>query len=229
MSGGLWFSLMALAGGAARQFHVVDKDILDRDEAALVSAVVLGVLRDDLTGAYVDAYSDYDDEMPQEIRAVQAALAEIGAAQHRRDPGMGIELDLSNPDHARLLHLFAPWSINVDLLGPDGSDMGGFHDCGMWVHFRAAADQAVEIGAGIAAVGAVVSMAARDEQRRQVRRGKRAARRTAIVERVRRLLPGACGPKDRWPKVTPPTVPPAGPPQFDSDSQNPPRKEGQAR
>lgn len=112
------------AGGPAREFYVVDKDILDRDEAAFVSAVVLDVLGEDAAGAWVDAYSDFDDEMPEAVKAVQVALMELGARQHRRDPGMGIELDLSNPVHARLLERFAPWSINVDLLGPDRADLG---------------------------------------------------------------------------------------------------------
>ena len=203
-----------------RGFYAVNKDILDRDEAALVCAVVLDVLRGDLSTVCIDAYSDYDRDMPQEIKAVQATLKEIGFVQHGRDPGMGIDLDLTDPEHARLLDLFAPWSINVDLLGPHRLDMGCFHDCALWVHFRASPEQAVEIAARLRAVGPVVSSSVLDESRREERHAQWAARRTALRAQLRRLaghLPWVGKPHE-WPTVTPPTVPPAGPPQFDTDT-----------
>lgn len=205
------------------EFYAVDKDIVDRDEAALVCAVVLDILGDDLAKAQVDAYSDYGDEMPDEIKTIQAALGAIGAEQHRRDPGMGVELDLSDPDHARLLQSFAPWSINVDLLGPGAVDMGAFHDCGMWVHFRATVDQAAEATQRLKNVAPVVTLTARRDARREERRSQRASRRAAISDRARNALRRASGQKNGWPTITPPTVPPTGPPRFepDTDDANP--------
>ena len=212
---------------SANGFYAVDKDILDRDEAALVCAVVLDVLRADLTQVCLDAYSDYDSEMPEEIKAVQATLKEIGFAQHGRDPGMGINLDLSDPAHARLLDLFAPWSINVDLLGPQRLDMGALHDCAMWVHFRASPEQAAQIGNRLITVGPVVSASVLDEQRRQERRAKWAGRRAAVRTRARGLAQRVpwVGKTQGWPTVTPPTVPPAGPPQFEPDHEQAPPEE----
>lgn len=211
---------------SADGFYSVDKDILDRDEAAFVCAVVLDVLRANLTHVCLDALSDYDTEMPDEIKAVQASLTEIGAAQHGRDPGMGIDLDLADPAHARLLDLFAPWSINVDLLGPQQRNMGTFHDCAMWVHFRATPEQAAEIGARVTSVGPVVSRTVLDERRRQQGRARWAGRRNALRERARRLAghaPRVGGPKG-WPTITPPTVPPAGPPPFEPNNAEAPEK-----
>lgn len=211
----------------AQGFYAVDKDILDRDEAALVCSVVLDVLRADLARVTIDAYSDYDRRMPDEIKAVQATLKEVGFAHHGRDPGMGIDLDLSNPAHLRLLELFAPWSINVDLLGPEDLDMGAFHDCALWVHFRASPEQAAVIGDRLMAVGPVVSATVLDERQCERRRARRAARRTTVREGVRRLtsrLPGVSK-STGWPTITPPTVPPTGPPQFESDNPGTRREE----
>lgn len=206
-----------------RRFYAVEKDITDRDEAALVCAVVLDVLAADLAAVSIDAYSDYDPEMPDEIRSVQATLKEIGSVQHGRDPGMGIDLDLSDPMHARLLELFAPWSINVDLLGPRRLDMGCFHDCALGVHFLATPEQAAEITARLITVGPVVSMDELDERRREQRQAIWAARRAAIVERARRVVSRLprIGKRMGWPTITPPTVPPAGPPPFDSTDSQP--------
>lgn len=211
---------------SADGFYAVDKDILERDEAALTCAAVLDVLRGDVTAVSIDAYSDYDQEMPDEIKDIQAALKEIGLTQHKGDPGMGIGLVLSDPAHAHLLDRFAPWSINVDLLGPQGLDMGGFHDCANSVHFRASPEKAAEIAARLIAVGSVVTMSALDERRRKERRARWAGRRTAVRDRARGFAQQVpwIGKTRGWPTITPPTVPPAGPPQFEPDNTEEPRE-----
>ncbi len=166
--------------------YFIDQDILDRGDAAVVCSVVLDVLGPDVTAAQIDAYTDGGSEMPEEIRVVQEDLRRIGVGQRRGDPCMGIELDLHNPVHARLLQLFAPWSINVDLYGPAELDIATFHDCGMSVHFRASPEQAAHVAVRLTALGiTVISEADINERRRQRRRTRWARRRDAFRARVR--------------------------------------------
>lgn len=151
-----------------RVSYLFDKDLAARDEAALVCAVLLEVLRDDLRVAHVDAYSDFDSsDMPEDVRVAETALRKIGGAQHRRDPGMGIQLDLCNPEQASLLDAYAPWSINVDLYGDDDEPLGTVHDSAASIHFRAHPQQAVQIAARLTDVGPIVSLEVHDERRRQ--------------------------------------------------------------
>lgn len=158
-----------------RVSYLFDKDLAARDEAALVCGVILDVLRDDLKTAHVDAYTDFDSaEVPEDVRAAESALRKIGAAQHRRDPHMGIELDLPNPEHASLLGTYAPWSINVDLYGDDDEYLGSFHDGATSIHFRAGPRQAVEIAGRLTDVGAVISEDLHNERRRQLRHSRSA-------------------------------------------------------
>jgi hypothetical protein len=58
--------------------------------------------------------------MPPEIERVEDRLWTIGKQQHRRDPGMNVELHLSNAEAWDLLVRYAPWSINVDGYDEDG-------------------------------------------------------------------------------------------------------------
>lgn len=164
-----------------RSSYVFDKDLVDRDEAALVCAVILDVLRADLKAAHVDAYSDYESEMPDRVRVAEAALRELGATQHPRDPSMGIELDLIDATHASLLDIYAPWSINVDLFGLGHKHVGTFHDCATSIHFRAHPQQAVEIGGRLTPVGALISQTVHDERRRRERWARWAARRKSLI------------------------------------------------
>jgi hypothetical protein len=68
-----------------------------------------------------------------------------GKQQRKRDPGMKVDLDLSNAEDWDLLTRYAPWSINVDLYDHTDHLIANFHDCGHDVTARLSADQAARL------------------------------------------------------------------------------------
>jgi hypothetical protein len=95
--------------------------------------------------AAVDAYTDYQKAMPPDAEAAQEALRAKGKQQHKRDPGMNVELDLSNAEDWDLLTRYAPWSINVDLNDRNDDLIANLHDCGHDVTARLSAGQAARL------------------------------------------------------------------------------------
>ena len=58
-------------------------------------------------GVVPDAYTDHR-KMPPNIEAAEDALWALGKRQHKRDPGMNVELDLTNADAWDLLEKVCP-------------------------------------------------------------------------------------------------------------------------
>jgi hypothetical protein len=79
----------------------------------------------------------------------RSALRAKGRRQHKRDPEMNVELDLSDSGDSDLLTRYAPWSINVDLYA--GNDLiANFHDCGHDLTARLSAAQAARLSDDLA-------------------------------------------------------------------------------
>ncbi|MDP1804471.1 MAG: hypothetical protein Q8K72_04840, partial [Acidimicrobiales bacterium] len=79
-----------------RATYVVDKEITARDEANGACAAVLEVLRPALRFAVVDAYSDYNDQMPPDVAEAERWLRQRGSDRHSGDPGMAVEVPVSD-------------------------------------------------------------------------------------------------------------------------------------
>jgi hypothetical protein len=71
----------------------------------------------------------------------------LGKRQHRGDPGLGVQLDLSTIEHRDLLARYAPWSIDVNVYGEDDLLLANFHDCAFSIGARLSADEASELAA----------------------------------------------------------------------------------
>lgn len=112
------------ASVGSRDEYLVEKGIVDRAEAITVCAAILELLRPKLVAATVDAYSDFPDELPVEAATAERWLRDRGRALGHRDPGMGIDLDLFDPEQWTVLSSYAPWSINVELLGEAKLELG---------------------------------------------------------------------------------------------------------
>lgn len=171
-----------------RTTFVLDKDITARAEAGRVCEAVLDLLRPHLRTVSVDAYSDYQDQMPPEVVTVEATLKELGRRRGRGDPGMGVELDPVLDDHWVLLRAYAAWSINVDLLGEDGRDLGCFHDCAYSVVAELTTTEAQKLSAELRDIAPVVPLAAVHARRRAARDEARSARRDRRRAMISRLL-----------------------------------------
>jgi hypothetical protein len=111
-----------------RVTYVVHNAIVDRHEAITACTLVLDLLGPRLKRASVDAYTDYRDELPTQAASAERWLFDRGRARGHGDPGMGVDLDLSDPQHWAILRSYAPWSICVELKDEVGSELGGFDD-----------------------------------------------------------------------------------------------------
>lgn len=131
-----WFDVFEIQEGAHRGC------IHDRALAVRACRAVLKLVKSHAARAVVDAYTDYRKLMPPDAEAAEDALWTMGKQQHKRDPGMNVELDLSNPEGWDLLDRYAPWSINVDVYDAAGDELVNFHDCGLTVSAQLTVDQA---------------------------------------------------------------------------------------
>ena len=135
-----------------RLTYVVDKAIVDRDEAVTACTEVLELLRPRIRTATVDAYTDYRDELPTQAAAAERWLFDRGRARGHGDPGMGVDLDLSDPQHWAILRLYAPWSICVELKDEVGSELGGFDDCGYSISAELTSAEALKLQVALGGV-----------------------------------------------------------------------------
>jgi hypothetical protein len=168
--------------GSADWTYVVDKDIVDRAEATLACQTVLDVLRPRLLRVWIDAYSDYRDELPPEVAQAQRWLRDVGRARGHGDPGMGIELDPADDSSWDVLRTYASWSINVDLLTDGNRQIAQLHDCGYSVTAELTADEAVKVARKLADIAPVVPLLR--EREKAERAGARQARRARRRERI---------------------------------------------
>jgi hypothetical protein len=112
-----------------QSYVVVDAAAADHDTAAFCGAVfdVLGAL---VETAHVDAYSDYDDQMPGDIRAAELWLRERGLRRGDADPGLGIVIEASDDVGWAIARAYTPWSVHIALYDADGVNVVAFHDGG---------------------------------------------------------------------------------------------------
>jgi hypothetical protein len=163
--------------------YVIDRDLVDRAEAAKVCDVVLAAIGPRIVKVTIDEYSDYDDDMPSEVRDAQDALRQIGQRQHGRDPGMGVELRMDRPEERHLLDTYGSWSINVELLDDQSDMIASFHDCALSVCFKASAPELAQVREQL---GEGIPVANLMELRHRAQEEKRVAR----AQRLDRLLDG---------------------------------------
>ena len=169
--------------GRRRWYALERPDALHPRDGRLVSDVVLEVLRDVVDEVWIDAYSDYEDELGPQERRAQEDLRAVGTARSGRgDPFMGIELDLDDPVHRALAAAYAAWSINTDLRSDDHvRDVGCFHDSSLSITLRLTDDEAAVIRDRVGHLGGLELLRDLDQERR-------ARRRAAVAAAVRRLL-----------------------------------------
>jgi hypothetical protein len=111
-----------------RTWAVVETD-LPRTTAEQVCTAFLDVMAEPAPWAYIDAWSDYRDELPAEVEHAQTALRQLHAHRDGRDTGMGIDIDRSDPAQEALLRTYAGWSIHVELLpAAEQEALVTFHD-----------------------------------------------------------------------------------------------------
>lgn len=94
-----------------------------------MSSAVLQVLFRQAPWAYVDAWSDYRDELPPQVRQAQDKLRHLQTERDGVDTGMGIDIDRTDATQEKLLRTYAAWSIHVELLPAAGQQsLAVLHD-----------------------------------------------------------------------------------------------------
>jgi hypothetical protein len=133
--------------GDGNRTYVVGNDIVDRADATLACRAVLDVLRHRALKVWIDAYSDYTDELPPVVVQAQDWLREKGRVRGSGDPGMGIELDPADDRSWEVVRTYASWSIHVELTADaDGYQViASLHDCGYSVTAELTTDEAAEV------------------------------------------------------------------------------------
>ncbi len=151
--------------------YVVDKEITARDEATKACAAVLEVLRPALRFGVVDAYSDYNDQMPSDVAEAERWLRQRGLDRDSGDPGMAVEVPVSD-DGWTVLCRYAPWSIHVELFGDGPSPIGTLHDCGYTISADLNPAEAIELTRRLAGISGLIPLQELQERNRQARRDK---------------------------------------------------------
>lgn len=151
--------------------YVVDKEITARDEATKACAAVLEVLRPALRFGVVDAYSDYNDQMPPDVAEAGRWLRQRGLDRGSGDPGMAVEVPVSD-DGWEVLCRYAPWSIHVELFGEGPSPIGTLHDCGYTISADLNPAEAIALASRLAGISGLVPSHELQARKRQARRDR---------------------------------------------------------
>ncbi|NIZ90276.1 hypothetical protein [Kineococcus rubinsiae] len=110
---------MSERSNGRRVWAVAESD-LAREAAVQVCSAMLQVLVSQAPWAYVDAWSDYRDELPLQVQQAQEDLRRLQRERDGVDTGMGIDIDRTDAAQEALLRTYAAWSIHVELLSAAG-------------------------------------------------------------------------------------------------------------
>jgi hypothetical protein len=123
--------------------------IVDISDARLVCGAIFDVLDDDITSVRIDAYSDYADQMPADIRRAAAWLRDRGLLGPDRDPAEGITIGRDDDIGWEIGRAYAVWSTRVTLLDRNALVLASLDDGGRAITLTLGADQAATVAAAI--------------------------------------------------------------------------------
>ena len=114
-----------------RQDYVVHTTTSDSDlDLAAVCSAVYDAVVDRIAVAHIDAFSDFQERMPEDIKVVESWLRDLSARQTRRGTGMGIEIRPTDSPGWDFLRAYTPWSIHTQVFDAEMAAVATFHDCG---------------------------------------------------------------------------------------------------
>jgi hypothetical protein len=180
-------------GGGGERTYVVGNDIVDRGDATLACQALLDVLRYRAVRVWIDAYSDYTDELPPVVVQAQDWLRDKGRARGSGDPGMGIELDPADDRSWEVVRTYASWSIHVELAADADAYqvIACLHDCGYSVTAELTTEEAAEVSRKLVDIVPVVPLQEARERDDTEWTKAREARRTERKQRPAGLFRGS--------------------------------------
>jgi hypothetical protein len=126
---------------AARRTYVVG----NVGDARHVCRAVFGVLGDDVETARIDAYSDFDSQMPADIRKAESWLRSRGLISDRRDPAEGICIHRDDDIGWEIARAYTLWSTHVRLRDAAGALLAALDDGAKAITLHLTAAQAAEL------------------------------------------------------------------------------------
>jgi hypothetical protein len=111
-------------------------------DAALVCGAIFDVLAPIVATAVVAAYSDFTEQMPDDIRAAEQWLRGRGFARGTGDPGVGIAIQPADDVSWTIVRAYTPWSVQVALYDASGGAIAAIHDGGRSVMLDVCGDDA---------------------------------------------------------------------------------------
>jgi hypothetical protein len=140
---------------STRERYVVDGAA---DGAAGVCEAIFEVLGPLVEILRVDAYSDFTDQMPTDIRTAQSWLRARGFDRGDGDPGISIVIEASDEIGRGIVRAYAPWSIRTTLVDSDGVNIATLDDGGHSVVVDVTADEAVALAAALGPLSLLVPL-----------------------------------------------------------------------
>jgi hypothetical protein len=139
------------------RYVVIEGDTAGPNAGALCGAI-FDALDKPVTSARVDAYSDYADQMPDDIRAAEEWLRSKGFARGTGDPGIGIVVDAADETGWAIVRAYAPWAVRTSLF--DGADqcLAILDDGGQSITVELDSTQADVLAASIAPTHSLVAL-----------------------------------------------------------------------
>lgn len=176
--------LVSVLGMGQRREFVIDKAVTDRAEAVAVCAAVIEVLRPVIRSAKIDVFTDFPEQMPEDVRRAEAQLVAIAEGRKKRgsDGRMGLVVTTGDPGWSAV-ESYAAWSINADLTGADEEDLATFHDCGHSVVAALRDDEVAALRARLAPIASVHLLSDIHDRRRSEKRAARRSRARAWLRR----------------------------------------------
>jgi hypothetical protein len=114
-----------------RLSYLVHTTSSSEPDLAAVCASVYEAVSDRIEVAYVDAFSDFHDSMPDDIKAVEGWLRELSAHQTQSGDGMAVKVQPTDSPGWDFVRAYTPWSIHVEAFDTAMKNVVTFHDCGV--------------------------------------------------------------------------------------------------
>jgi hypothetical protein len=146
-----------------RRSYVVDDP--SGGHAADICGTVFDVLESRIEALRVDAYSDFNDQMPDDIRAAQEWLRARGLTQGEVDPGIGIAIDRDDEIGWAIARAYSPWSIHTTLYDRDGVTLANLGDGGHSVTLNLTDAEVADLRAILGRSAALVLLSELDDRK----------------------------------------------------------------
>ncbi len=173
-----------------RQTYLVEADAQDWGAQLQACRAVLTLVRGRTRRMSVDAYSDYRDDLPDDVAEVERRLRQRGESQHGGDPGMNVALDPGNDADWADMCTYGPWSIAAELWEEDDEPLAMLNDSAASIVVELTEDEARQLAGDLADMASVLPLEVAAAEREASDRADRAARRARLREWIGGMFRG---------------------------------------